>query len=121
MTQDNGECNDMNSAFEKLRIVSDESDKNMSHELDTLKPKIYKQLTKFIKKGPDSDSLYDFIVHTCGTIISQELIELVIKELISLNVIFNKKTLRDPDSFYKLNEKNVPKAPANSLKQISET
>ena len=25
MTQDNGECNDMNSAFQKLRIPSDES------------------------------------------------------------------------------------------------
>ena len=40
MTQDNRECNDMNSAFEKLTIASDESDKNMSDKLDILKPKI---------------------------------------------------------------------------------
>ena len=38
MTQDNRECNDMNSAFEKLRTESDESDR--SNNLDILKPKI---------------------------------------------------------------------------------
>ena len=38
MTHDNRECNDMNSAFEKLRIASDESDRN--NDLDILKPKI---------------------------------------------------------------------------------
>ena len=30
----------MNSAFEKLRIALEETDKNMSDELDILKPKI---------------------------------------------------------------------------------
>ena len=40
MTQDNRECNEMNSAFEKLRITSDESDRNCSKDLDILKPKI---------------------------------------------------------------------------------
>ena len=40
MTQDNRECNDMNSAFEKLRIAADECYKNMSVELDKLKPRI---------------------------------------------------------------------------------
>ena len=38
MTQDNRECNDLNSAFEKLRIASDESDRY--NDLDILKPKI---------------------------------------------------------------------------------
>ena len=50
MTQDNKECNDMNSAFEKLRIASDESDRNISDKLYILKPKIYNQLTKFVRK-----------------------------------------------------------------------
>ena len=40
MTQDNRKCNDMNSAFETLKIASDESDRNCSNELDILKPKI---------------------------------------------------------------------------------
>ena len=39
MTQDNKECNNMNSAFEKLRIASDESDRNCSNDLGILKPK----------------------------------------------------------------------------------
>ena len=38
MTQDNKECNDMNSVFEKLRTASDESDRK--NDLDILKPKI---------------------------------------------------------------------------------
>ena len=41
MTQDNRECNDMNSAFEKLRIASDKSDRNCSNDLDIMKPKIF--------------------------------------------------------------------------------
>ena len=40
MIQDNRECNDMNSAFTKLRIASDEIDRNISNELDILKPNI---------------------------------------------------------------------------------
>ena len=33
MIQDNRECNDMNSAFTKLRIASDEIDRNISNEI----------------------------------------------------------------------------------------
>ena len=40
MTQDSMVCNDMNSAFEKLRIASDESDGNCSNDLDILKLQI---------------------------------------------------------------------------------
>ena len=36
MTQDNRECNDMNSVFEKLRIASDESGRKCSNNLDIL-------------------------------------------------------------------------------------
>ena len=39
MTQDNKECSDMNSTFEKLRIASDGSGRNISDKLDMLKPK----------------------------------------------------------------------------------
>ena len=78
MTQDNRECNDMNSAFEKLRIASDESDRN--NDIDTLKPKILNQNQK---KRPDTDSIYDFIARTCATNINKELIEVVIEELIA--------------------------------------
>ena len=38
MTQDDKECNDMNSAFEKLIIASAESDRNCSNDLDMLNP-----------------------------------------------------------------------------------
>ena len=59
MTQDNREFNDMNSAFEKLRIASDESDKNMSDELDILKPKILQTIDQIRekKKCPDTNSI----------------------------------------------------------------
>ena len=69
MTQDNRECNDMNSTFEKLRITSDWSYKNMSIELDILKPKILQANDQIRekKKRPDTDSTYDFIARTCAT------------------------------------------------------
>ena len=53
----------MNSAFEKLRITSDESGKNMSDELDILKPKILQAIDQIREKKmrPDTDSIYDFI------------------------------------------------------------
>ena len=46
MTHNNRGCNNINSAFEKLRIASDESDKNMSEELDILKPKVLQAIDK---------------------------------------------------------------------------
>ena len=57
MSEDNRECNDMNSAFEKLRIASDESDRNCSKELDILKPKILRAIDQIRqrKKDPDTD------------------------------------------------------------------
>ena len=57
MSEDNRECNDMNSAFEKLRIASDESDRNCSNELDILKPKILRAIDQIHqrKKDPDTD------------------------------------------------------------------
>ena len=69
MTQDNKECNDMNSAFEKLRIASAESDRNISDKLDILKPKILEAINQIRqkKKRPDTDSIYDFITRTCTT------------------------------------------------------
>ena len=59
MTQDNRECNDMNSAFKKLRIASDESDRNCSNELDILKPNILRAIDQICqrKKGPDTDCI----------------------------------------------------------------
>ena len=91
MTQDNKECNDMNSAFEKLRIASAESDRNISDKLDILKPKILEAINQIRqkKKRPDTDSIYDFITRTCTTNITKELVELVIEDLIIQNVIFN--------------------------------
>ena len=96
MTQDNRERNDMNSAFEKLRIASDESDRNCSNNLDILKPKILDAIDQIRqrKKCPDTDSIYDFITRTCATNINKELIEVVIEELIAQNDIFNKKLLK---------------------------
>ena len=57
MSEDNRDCNDMNSAFEKLRIASDESDRNCSNELDILKPKILRAIDQIRqrKKDPDTD------------------------------------------------------------------
>ena len=93
MTQDNRECNDMNSAFEKLRIASDESDRNCSNDLDILKPKILDSIDQIgqRKKCPDIDSIYDFIARTFATNINKELIEIVMENLIAQNDIFNKK------------------------------
>ena len=88
MSQDNREYNDMNSTVGKLRIASDESDRNCSNKLDTLKPKILQAIDQIRqrKKRPDTDSIYDFIARTCATNINKE-------ELITQNVIFNKKKL----------------------------
>ena len=121
MTQDNRECNDMNSASEKLRIASDESDRNCSKELDILKPKILQAFDQIRQrqKRPDTDSIYDFIARTCATNINKELIGLAIEELIAQNVIFNKKTAQGLDSFDKLNEKEVPLPNASPSIEIS--
>ena len=121
MTQDNRECNDMNSAFEKLRIASDESDRN--NDLDILKPKILDAIDQIRqrKKRPDTDSIYDFIARTCATNINKELIEVVIEELIAQNDVFNKKTAQGQDSFYKVNEKEVPLPNASPSIEISNT
>ena len=74
MAQDNRECKDMNSAFEKLRIASDESYRIYSNELDTLKPEILHAIDQICqrKKRPDTDSIYEFIARTYATNIYEE-------------------------------------------------
>ena len=66
MIQDNRECNNMNSAFTKLRIASDEIDRNISNELDILKPKISQAIDQICQKNKrtETDSLYDFLART---------------------------------------------------------
>ena len=93
----------MNSVFEKLRIASDVSEKNKSDELDILKPKILQAIYQICekKRRPDNDSIYDFISRTCATNISKELVELVIEEPITQNVISSKKSIQGLHSFYK--------------------
>ena len=110
MTQDNREFNGMNSAFEKKRIVSHESDRNCSNNFDILKPKLLDEIDQICqrKKHPNTDSIYDSIAPACATNIDKELIEVVIEVLIAQNDISNKKTTHDRDSFYKRNEKEVP-------------
>ena len=51
----------------------------------------------------------------------RELIEVAIQELIAQNDIFNKKTAQGHDSFYKLNEKEVPLPNASPSIEISDT
>ena len=70
------------------------------------------------KKRPDTDSVNDFIARSCATNINKELIELVVEELITQNVIFNKTN--GLDSFYKLNEKIVPLPTASCSIEVSE-
>ena len=91
MTQGYRECNDMNSAFQKLRITSDESDRNSSNELDIMKPKISHAIDQIRqrKKRPDTDSIYDVIAHNCAININKELIEVVIEEIIAQNEMSN--------------------------------
>ena len=123
MTQNNRECNDMNSAFEKLSIATGESDRNCSNKLDILKPKIVHIIDQIHqrKKSSDTDSIYNFITGTRETNINKELIEVVIEELIAQNDIFNKKTAQGLDSFYKLNEKEVPLPNASPFIKTSNT
>ena len=96
MTQDNRECNDKNSASEKLKIASDESDRNCSNDLDILKPNILDEIDQIRqrKKRPDTDSICDFTARTCVTNVNKQLIEIVIEELIAQNDTFNKKTVQ---------------------------
>ena len=121
MTQNNRERDEMNSAFEKLRIASHEIDKNISEELDILKPKNLQVIHQICEKKKRRDSLYDFIVRTCATNISKELTELVIEKLITQNAKSNKETVQGLNSFYKLNEKQVSIPNANSFMEISES
>ena len=65
--------------------------------------------------------IYDFIARTLATNINKELIEVVIEELIAQNDIFNKKTAQGHDSFYKVNEKEVPLPNASPSIEISNT
>ena len=96
MTQDNREFNGMNSAFEKVRIVSHKSDRNCSNNLDILKPKLLDEIDQVCqrKKHPNTDSTYDSIAPACATNIDKELIEVVIEALIAQNDISNKKLLK---------------------------
>ena len=73
----------MNSAFEKLKIASEESVKNMSDELVILKPKLLLAIDQIRekKKRSDIDSIYVFNAHTCVSNVSKGLIELIIEEL----------------------------------------
>lgn len=111
------------SAFEKLRVTSDESYKNMSDEWDKLKPNILQEFDQIREKmkRPDYDSIYYFTACTCPTNISKELTELVIEELITPNAIFNKTSVQGLDSLFKLNEKELPIPIANSFLEIYET
>ena len=65
----------------------------MFNELDILKPQYStsKRPTSPEKNRPDTDPIYGFIARIYPSKISKELIELVIEELITQNVIFNKK------------------------------
>ena len=114
MTQDSRECNYLNSAFEKLRIASEESDKKLAMP----RPKLLDAIDQIRqrKKRPDTNSTYDFIARNCATNINKELIEVVIED-----DIFNKKTTQSLDSFYKLNEKEVPLPKASPSIEISNT
>ena len=96
MTQDNRECNDMKSAFEKLRIAPEESDRNWSNDLDMLKQKFLDAIHQICqrKKRPDTDSIYEFIARTCATNINKELIEVVIEELIAKMTYLTKNLLK---------------------------
>ena len=109
----------MNSAFEKLRIASEESDKKLTMP----RPKLLDAIDQIRqrKKRPDTNSTYDFIARNCATNINKELIEVVIEELIAQNDIFNKKTTQSLDSFYKLNEREVPLPKASPSIEISNT
>ena len=109
--------------MKKLRIASDESDRNISDKLDILKPKILQAIDHIHqkKKCPDTDSIYDFITRTCASNVNKELVELVIEELITQDVIFNKKTVQGLDSLYKLHEKEVPLLTASPSMEIFET
>ena len=60
-------------------------------------------------------------MRTCATNINKELIEVVIEELIAQNDIFNKKIAQGCDSFYELNEKEVPLPNASPSIKISNT
>ena len=80
--------------------------------------KFCKSLTKFARKSAWYWLYIWLIGRTCATNISKELLELVIEELINQNVIFNKKIVQGLDSFYKLNEKEVPTQTANSFTEI---
>ena len=111
------------SAFEKLRVTSDEIYKNMSDEWDKLKPSFLQEFDQIREKmkRPDYDSIYYFTACTCPTNISKELPELVIEELITPNAIFNKKSVQGLDSLFKLNEKEFPIPIANFFIEIYET
>ena len=58
-----------------------------------MKPKILDAIDQIRqrKKRPETDSIYDFIARTCATNINKQLIQVVIKELISQDDMFNKK------------------------------
>ena len=77
MTQDNRECNDMNSTFAKLSIASDESDRNCPNNLHILKPKLLGVIDQICQREnlPDTDSIYDFIARIFATNVDKELIE----------------------------------------------
>ena len=80
-------------------------------------------MTKFARKisAMVLTLLLLFLARTCATNISKELTELVIEELVTQSVIFNKKTVQDLESFYKLKKTQIPIPTANSFIEISQT
>lgn len=85
MTQDDRDCIDTNSAFEKLKITSEENDKKMSYKLHIPKPKVFLAIDKILekKKRLDTDSVYGFIVCNCACNMTKAF--MTIKTLIMIN------------------------------------
>lgn len=83
MTQDNRDCIDTNSAFEKLKITSEENEKKMSYKLHIPKPKVFLAIDKILEKKKRLDTDYGFIVRNCACNMTKAFI--TIKTLIMIN------------------------------------
>ena len=92
--------NDIRVASEKQAIAH--LDVNVNINISHFKPKILEaidHLKGISRKHPDVDSIFDFITRATASNITKEALADIITDLVKLNIIINKKSINECDSF----------------------
>ena len=96
---------DISNAFNKLKIARDDRkiDDVNEETLSLFKPKILNAIAeiKQKKKRPDLNTIYEYLSKTEASNADKQLIKTILGNLIETNIIVNRNTQKDLDSFQK--------------------